>query len=247
MKRKMVINITLLFGFAFFGLAGAHSLRADTVYVPAERGIQSQNYGSLVRRGHEALQAGQKGTAALYYERARVLSDASPALRHNLKTLRAESGADRYDLEVHPLARLVFFMYYYCTRADLVSMMYFAALLLFLLIGFTTFTGKRIGRITNLISGAIIVFIVFCCIGYLYREHEVRSPDRAVVMAATPLYARADAGEQPLALLPETSLVRVVQKGGGEGAKLCRVALPNGASGWLLCSEIAMINDSGDE
>ena len=244
MKRGMVFGIIFV-----IGLATAFSLRAGTSDVragaPAAHSTRGggQTYGALVRLGHDALQSGQKGAAALYYERALVLSDSSSVVRRNLRTLREESGADRYDLDVHPLARFAFFMYYYCTRADLIGMMYFATLLLLLLIGFTTFTGRRIGRITNLIYGAVIVFIVSSCVLYFYREHEVRAPDRAVVMAPTPLYARADVHEQPLALLPETSLVRVVQ--GGDS--LCRVALPNGVSGWLLRSEIAMINEPGDE
>jgi hypothetical protein len=243
MRRSIPLGIVLLFGLALFLAADPSSGSAD---IPAGPKVRGQTYGDLVRQGHAALQAGEKGTAALYYERALILSDASSSLIRNLKTLREESGADRYDLEVHPLARFVFFMYYYCTRDDLIGMMYFAALLLLLLIGFTTFTGKRIGRVTNIVYGAVIVFIVSCCAGYFYLEYEAGAPNRAVVMAPTPLYARSDVREQPLVLLPETTLVRVVQESTpAGGARLCRVALGNGASGWLRSSEIALIHASG--
>jgi len=226
MMRRVFCALVLLFASAF-------SLHAGP------RAADRQSYGDLVRQGHEALQAGQKGLAALCYERASVQSDASPVVRHNLETLRRDCGADRYEIETHPLVRLVFFMYYYCARSDLIGMMYFATLFLLAAVGVSTLTGRKIAWLTNLVYGAAIVFIVLSCGVYLYREREAQARDRAVVVARALLYARPDTREQALTLLAETCLVRVVQRADG----LCRIVLPSGVSGWLSDSAIAMINE----
>jgi len=237
--RRLVPLILCLFACGVQPALASSGDTGDTLSAPT--------YGELVRSGHTALQAGEKGRAALYYERARVLSDASKSVRQNLRLLREESGALEFDLPVHPLVRGVFFMYYASSRSDLVAMMYFGTLFLLGFIGYSTFTGRKIAYLTNLVYSVAIVFIVSTCLVYIHREREARAPDRAVILSPVPLYARPDARETALTLLPESSAVRIVGAQSAQGAAnsegLIRILLPNGASGYVAASGVARIND----
>jgi hypothetical protein len=203
-------------------------------------------YGSLVRQGHAALMAGDKGRAAYLYEKALVISDASPVVRQNLATLRQECGADQYATPVHPLVKYVFFMYHYCTRSDLIGMMYFASLALLLFMGMTLFSGKKIAWLTNIVYGALMVFILLSCAFFFYRDHELGERDRARLLSPAPLFARADTKEEPLMVLAESSGVRVAAGSGRVNSfdsGMCKIILPNGVSGYVPCQAIAFIHD----
>jgi len=202
---------------------------------------EASDYGNLVRQGHTALQAGDRGRAAYFYEKALVISDASPAVRHNLTALRKECGADQYTIETHPLVKLVFFMYHYCTRADLIAIMYFAALALALFMGITVFTGKKIPWCTHIVYGAFIILILLSCAVFFYREHEMGAHDRAVILSPAPLFARAEMQGEPLTIIAEASDVYGAISPDNTGS--CRIVLPNGVSGYVSRQAVAFIND----
>jgi len=201
---------------------------------------EASDYGNLVRQGHAALQAGNNGRAAYYYEKALVISDASPNIARNLASLRKESGADQYTIEAHPLVKLVFFMYYSCARSDLISIMYFATLALVVFMGIAVFTGKKNFRGAYIVYGFLIILILLACATFFYRDHESGSHDRAVILSPAPLFARAEMQEEPLIVVAEASSVYGVVS---PDNKSCRVVLPNGVSGYVSRQTVAFIND----
>jgi hypothetical protein len=200
---------------------------------------EASDYGNLVRQGHTLLQAGEKGRAAYFYEKALVISDTSSSVRQNLAAIRKECGADQYAIETHPLVKLVFFMYYSCTRSDLISIMYFAVLALLLFMGITVFTGKKIAWCTHIVCGTLILFILLSCAAFFYREHEAGANDRAVILSPVPLFARTEMQGEPLIIIAEASSVYGAVS---PDSKSCRIVLPNGVSGYVPSQAVAFIN-----
>jgi len=198
----------------------------------------ASQFRTLLDEGYNNVRNKEYGRAALAFERALVVSDAFQPLHAALQSIRRQTGADRHEIQVHPLVKALFFLYYSCSMSELVRG------IVILLAAIMVFVGLMIYRkwmkkfVARSILGTMVIFLVASVLSLVYHRFEATSPERAVILDDVDLFARLGTGEAPMVRLPQATAVRQLQRSG----KMVRIALPGGATGWVDERAVGPVN-----
>lgn len=244
MKYPLLILACLLFGVTVMFAAGAETKSNNSLKPAAGQvGLYSQDpaqrFRALLEEGYARLETQQYGRAALAFEKALLITDAFPPLRQNLHKLRQRTGADRYEVHVHPLVRAIFFLYYSCTVTDLTRILIVFTALAAIVTGLLVLYRQARRLLLRVFVAAIYAFLFASMLALLYHHQEALAPERGVMLEETGLFARLGKDEVPLVRLPAATAVRVVQRGEG----MVRIFLPGGAAGWVQAQTVGIINE----
>ena len=188
------------------------------------------SYRTLYNAGAAAALAGEPGYGALYFYRARRISDADASLEKNILAVQSATGAQRYMAEPHSLVRILLFFYYGFSRSSLLLILVAAGALLlvwFIIIHAFPAISRFTGRLVMLV---LISVVCVSAVSFAVKQAEVHDSRRAVVVApSAALYSEQSNPESLLFAIPAATMVRVVE----EDYSLVKVELSTGFSGWI--------------
>jgi len=198
----------------------------------------ASEFRSLLNEGYTQVRNREYGRAALAFERALVLTDAFQPVHAALLSIRRYTGADRHEIQVHPLVKALFFLYYSCSISELVMGIVILLAAILVLLGLMIYRRWSKKFLARSILVTLVIFLVASVLSLMYHRHDVTSPERAVILEDVDLFARLGSGETPMVRLPQATAVRQLQRSG----KMVRIALPGGATGWVEERAVGLVN-----
>ncbi len=250
--QKIILSIMVLIFLAFiiapscfaFDTSSADQMMESKRYKDAlkeykkiiNRGVM--DYGLYYNAGGAASMLGDNGTAMLYYERARLIYDGKASLDRNIRIIKSRTGSDRFDFDVHPLAKLFLFFYFHLSRSDIVLclLIFIAFLIIFVNIGlwlrwFKTFWFK-------FISICCIVIIIVAGVSLFIKTRRATNNRRAIVtLKDASLRAQPGEDSRSIMVFPQATEVHIIEKNN----EFYRLVLPNGVSGWIKKGDFEFI------
>ena len=241
--RKAIFLSVMIAVFPVIGSARpATNNTAVNSFVPAgytKLTHDKSGYRSLFNAAGKAAHEKRYGYAVLLWERALLVYDGDSVCRENISTVKALTGADRFEVGIPVLVRIFLFFYFSFSRTVLFIIIVSGIIVFFVFIN-TGILLRRSGDFRfRIIAAVLLGIVIISAVSLSLRNSRAADSSRAVVVRKDTPFRQHRSGDSSILLkLPEGLEVSIAS---AEDDSL-RISLPGGGQGWIPSAAAVRIN-----